>query len=591
MKQYINTFDNILFFLKKIWIADKGIFLWIAFAVLLQIPSAYLDVMLFKLLIDAITGVYAFSYILLLIILKFITEIFAGILTDYINGKRMAQCTLKFEYNIGREIILITKKIDTSDFDSPDFQNTISLSNTVIQNHNIMLMSLRSALTAAVSMFTSITVLINLSPIFFILSLISAFLIFAIRNQFQRSQYEYSVSVNEIWRRSAYFKSLFFGRASSLDIKQYSSIFELLLNKYLLTLGKSRVLSEANNKRRFNSEALQRLVNVIVNSIIPFTYLGYAAYRREISISDMTALISAFGLLTSGMSSITLTLSQLLGYGRQIEHLRKYLNYEPIIENNTDGEELDSIQTIEFRGVTFQYPGSETLALNDVKFTVSAGKKTAIVGINGAGKTTIVKLILRYYDPDFGAVLINGRDLREYNVRSVRNAVTAVFQEFQSYSLPIDEFISCAEGENIDVEAVAAALKRVGLYDTVMEKGGLNAELSKYFDENGIIFSGGQLQKLIIARMLYKNSGFLIMDEPSAALDPESEYNINRDIFNAANDRTLLMISHRLSTVRDADCIILIEDGTVKEQGAHNELLERGGRYAELFNMQASGYN
>jgi ATP-binding cassette subfamily B protein len=225
-----------------------------------------------------------------------------------------------------------------------------------------------------------------------------------------------------------------------------------------------------------------------------------------------------------------------------------------------------------------------------VNFKIERGQKLALVGINGAGKTTIVKLLMRFYDPDMGDIRVNKRSLRDYNIQSVRNAMTSVFQEFQSYSLPIDELISCTQGDAIEEDKVIDALKRVGLYDKVMESGGIHTEYSKYFDENGVVFSGGQIQKLIIARMLYKGSNVLIMDEPSSALDPESEYEINRDIARAAQGKTVIMISHRLSTTKDADKIILIEGGEVREQGGHAELMAKGGRYAHLFNIQASEY-
>ncbi|MDR0858830.1 MAG: ATP-binding cassette domain-containing protein, partial [Oscillospiraceae bacterium] len=160
-----------------------------------------------------------------------------------------------------------------------------------------------------------------------------------------------------------------------------------------------------------------------------------------------------------------------------------------------------------------------------------------------------------------------------------------------SYSLPVSEFVACEAAGTLNEAKVRQSLQQVGLLERInAEARGIHTEYSKYFDESGIVLSGGQLQKLVIARMLYKGSTFLIMDEPSSALDPESEYEINREISKLLTGRTLVLISHRLSTTRDADNIILIESGKVREQGSHSDLLSRGGRYSELFSMQSGGY-
>lgn len=250
-----------------------------------------------------------------------------------------------------------------------------------------------------------------------------------------------------------------------------------------------------------------------------------------------------------------------------------------------------ALNPLNLRMFFFKYPNTEDYVLKNVSFEIEKGQKAALVGINGSGKTTIVKLIMRFYDVDRGSININGRNIKEYNVLSLRNAITTVFQEFQSYSMTIAELVSCVESERIEETKVIDALRRVGLIDEVQKnRKGIHAEYSKIFDENGLVFSGGQLQKLIIARMIYKGSDTLILDEPSRALDPESEYEINRDITQAARGKTLIIISHRLSTTKDADNIILIEDGTVREQGSHRELMAQNKRYAHLFTIQAKVY-
>ena len=240
--------------------------------------------------------------------------------------------------------------------------------------------------------------------------------------------------------------------------------------------------------------------------------------------------------------------------------------------------------------VTFRYPGSESDALHAVSFCVGKGEKLALVGVNGAGKSTVVKLLLRFYDPQAGCVRINGRDIRAYSLPALRATVSSVFQTFEIYALPVSEYVSCRPQGQQDEGRVREALARVGLLETVEAAGGIHVEYSRRFTGNGLLLSGGQMQKLAIARMLYKDSSLLILDEPSSALDPDSEQAVHQTLARAAVGKTVLLISHRLSTTRDADRIVLLEGGCVLEMGTHAALLARDGRYAQLFRMQAAGY-
>jgi ATP-binding cassette, subfamily B, bacterial len=248
-------------------------------------------------------------------------------------------------------------------------------------------------------------------------------------------------------------------------------------------------------------------------------------------------------------------------------------------------------QGIEFRDVTYTYEGKDEPALDHVNFKIDKGETVAIVGHNGAGKTTLVKLLARLYDPQEGQVLIDGRDVREYDPDELRNEFGVLFQDYVSYQFSARENIGIGRLERLDdAPAIAQAAIKSGA-SSVIEglPQGYDTVLGKWFD-GGVNLSGGEWQKVALGRAFMREAQILILDEPSAALDAKAEYELFSRLQELAHGRTAIFISHRFSTVRRADRILVFEHGKLIESGTHEELLALGGRYAELFNLQAASY-
>jgi ATP-binding cassette subfamily B protein len=246
---------------------------------------------------------------------------------------------------------------------------------------------------------------------------------------------------------------------------------------------------------------------------------------------------------------------------------------------------------IRFEGVTFRYPGQTAETLAGFDLDIPAGRSLAIVGANGAGKTTLVKLVARLYDPQEGQVLIDGRDVREYDPDQLRGEFGVLFQDYVSYQFSARENIGIGRVERLDdTPAIAAAAVKSGA-SSVIEKlpEGYDTVLGKWFD-GGVNLSGGEWQKVALGRAFMREAQILILDEPSAALDAKAEYELFSRLQELAHGRTAIFISHRFSTVRRADRILVFEHGSLIESGTHEELLALGGRYAELFNLQAASY-
>lgn len=340
-------------------------------------------------------------------------------------------------------------------------------------------------------------------------------------------------------------------------------------------------------KQRKNSWGMDA-VNALRDGISYF-YIGFMAVTRAITVGDFSMCVSAAGTLywsLYGIVSGVQDVSQKCAYAhRYIEFLRFPAAMVKGTKPVKPGE-----HTIEFRHVSFKYPRSEKLVLRDINLTIKSGEHLSIVGLNGAGKTTFIKLLCRLYDVTEGEILVDGVNIKEYPEEEYRRLFSVVFQDFQLFAFSLRENI--AFGEQADDKELERVLKLAGLWEDVQKlPNGLDTMLYKSFDENGTDLSGGQRQKTAIARALYRNAPVVILDEPTAALDPVAEYEIYRQFNTLVGGKTAVYISHRLSSCKFCDRIVVFADDTIKENGTHEQLVGiDGGIYAGMFAEQAKYY-
>jgi ATP-binding cassette subfamily B protein len=335
----------------------------------------------------------------------------------------------------------------------------------------------------------------------------------------------------------------------------------------------------------------------------------YAAYivillravRGEISIGTLTFLAASFGRGRDVIQNILLSASNVYEQALYLRDLFVFLEMRPTIESapNARPVPLRIASGFVFENVGFRYPGSERWAVRNVELILRPGERVALVGENGAGKTTITKLLARLYDPTEGRITLDGIDLREYDLASLRRAIGVIFQDFVRYDMRFDENIGVGEIESVRAElettngtppAITAAAEN-SLAASLLPRfaKGYQQMLGRRFDE-GVDLSGGEWQKIALARAYIRDAQVLILDEPTAALDARAEYEVFLRFSELVAGRTAILISHRFSTVRMADRIVVLRHGRVEEQGSHEELLAKGGLYEELFTMQAAGY-
>ncbi|KAI4453843.1 atp-dependent permease mdl1 mitochondrial [Holotrichia oblita] len=306
----------------------------------------------------------------------------------------------------------------------------------------------------------------------------------------------------------------------------------------------------------------------------------------------MVGLVRTSLMLNDTLGDLARTVPKFRDNSMYIEKIRGFLSHNADIVSGDRAIETTKQSPLVLSNVSFSYDKTkDSRILEDINITVNPGEKIAIVGHNGAGKTTLVNLILRLYDVTDGEIQYDGTNIKDYELKDYRNMFGTVFQDYELFATSIaNNVVMDADGVNHSDEVIAV-LKKSGFGQKLEAlEHGINTELTKEFDSKGTELSGGESQKIAIARALYKNSKILILDEPSSALDPISEYHFNKTMTESLEDKTIIFISHRLSTTKMADKIFLLENGKIIEQGNHDTLMKLNGQYARMFNLQAERY-
>lgn len=392
-----------------------------------------------------------------------------------------------------------------------------------------------------------------------------------------------------VWRRIHYMERTTQDFDYAKDVRLFG-MKDWLSDKQHEILGeKQERMMRSRNLWIYNSTFAHGMT--LISTAVVYGVLIYSFLGGGISIGDFTLYI---GFATTFTSAMTGLLNSIGGYKQcslQVDNFRSYMDLEPDDESDCIPVPESDKYIFEFKNVSFKYSGQENYALKNLNLTLEPGKRLAVVGLNGAGKTTFIKLLLRLYDVTEGEILLNGTDIRRFKRNEYYRLFSPVFQNVEIFAFPMNENVSMGRPEDTDKKRAEECLVKAGMAEKLasLEKGS-DTELLKVIYDDGVDLSGGEKQKLALARALYKDAPVIVLDEPTAALDALAEYNLYKSFDEIIGDKSAVYISHRLSSTRFCDSIAMFKAGEMVEYGTHDELLAKKGAYAEMFEIQAQYY-
>lgn len=497
------------------------------------------------------------------------------------------------------EMFKKASEIDLYCYDDPayynDFVLSVSQSEAAIDR---FLELLNMAMQAITVLFTTGIFYIMTDPIGIAFVFASFILRFVVSKKLNKVNYENRLAVNPHMRKRDYVSRVFYLKDFAKELRLHPNAGTQLEEEF--AEANDNIIKE-HKKVAVKRVCFQFLKDYGVGDFLIdglyITYLVYkAAVLHTVNYSDAVILFNRTGSLRGSMSRFADLGPKAHENSMFVDKIRAFLNYEPHLKNNEGDAVPEGAGELKLEHVTFKYSESGRKVLDDISLSVKPGEHIAIVGYNGAGKTTLIKLLMRLYDPTSGSISYHGRNITELCPNDYHKRIGVVFQDYQMFGANLAENVVMDDlpKDELDTRApqITAALTDAGFAQKLARlPDGLFTQVTTEFDKKGVDFSGGESQKIAISRAFYKKADILIMDEPSSALDPIAEYELNKAMESAAKGKTVFYISHRLSTTRDADRIIMLERGRIIEEGTHTELLARNGKYAEMWNAQAGKYN
>lgn len=590
LKNQHSMFSNIFFFVKLLFEISPGLvigeFVW---GILMHVPPRLISVIGIKYIIDTVESgknlERIFVAVGIIAAVVILSNAFTWVFREFFwNMERE-----RVYYGLNKKLYAKARQLDEESYDNPDFYNnfilTIESSSDNIQN---LLGLVRNYVGNIILLFSIGSVLITIDPVCLVIILFFIGVFSPISKKIGNLQMQRRVDNTKYHRRSDYFQRIFYLQDYCKEVRM-NDISPLLIERY-----NDAAEDVVKNQRRYFKK-IDSLYMIQESGIQIFgfmfvlpLYLGYCVLvKNSLSAGEFVAAFNGAFSIASSINFLTVWAVAIFSErGKMIEKYREFLKADFKIRDGEKTAEKGSPKEIKIENLSFTYDGNSEPTLKDINLTIKPYEKIALVGYNGAGKTTLTNLILRLYDPTEGRILIDGEDIRTATVDSHRDRFAAVFQDFQLFSCNVGENV--ALDKDYDKARVEEALGHSGFGKKL--KNGTETELLREFDDEGVMLSGGESQKVAIARAFYKDCPYVILDEPSANLDPVAEYNLNKAMTEASENKTVIFISHRLSTTVHADRIYVMEKGRIIESGSHEELMGQNGTYAYMFNLQAEKY-
>ena len=589
-EEKVSSFKNYVYMLK--FISKHTPLLVVGYLlidVLGNLPWTLSNVVLLKYILDVVAEGTGYERILFALIFFVAFVVVTNLFTTLFYEISMPKQKEKLYFAIYKTIYEKAAKMDYEAYDNPEYYNDLVLAmNSMNERAYAVLSNTQNILTNVIGVITIGAIIVTIDPICLVFVAVCVGIMTPIGRLIAKVNVKRTEAMTPLDRKNLYFSRVFY-------LQDYA--------KELRLSGAGKMI-----ERRYNQNITDRITTIspylakqwklyFCQEALPMTLLVYlgvtllmgykAIVTKEIGMGDFAATFNGAVSISNSVFAITSQfVISMREDGLYVEKFRKFMNAKEKMISGSKTTIFDKPVIIKFENVSFKYPGTEKYVLKNVNLEISPYKKVALVGYNGAGKTTLTNLLLRLYDVTEGVITINGVDIKEWDIKEYHKNFAAVFQDFSLFGATLGENISMDNAP--DNEEAEKALKAADFNRELPN--GMDSILLREFDDDGVSLSGGEAQKIAIARAFYKNCPFAILDEPSANLDPIAEYALNQSMTKAADHKTVIFISHRLSTTVMADEIYMLEKGEIIEHGSHEELMALEGKYAYMFRLQAEKY-
>jgi len=614
MNKKVKIFANNAYAVKTVWQLSKKRVLHTALhSVVGYAEWIFMSIFFLRFVIHAIETEQPFGTILGFIGICFAVFSLLALYTSYMNSVVVPLTDNTIYRALYKKLYAKARNVELRCFEDAAFYNkyTMALDGAAqkMTKSVTCFFQVLFGIVAAVAAFYSMFRIDPFSVLFVISPIIGNFVFGGLMNKIWGGRYEDNVKNN---RKADYVNRVMHLAEFAKEIR-YSNIHELMMRRYGETVEGNRAVADKYAKKAIVYTWAQ---NVTTFALVFEGIMIYAAYRtivsRTMGLAELAIMFTAMSTSSWILIGIFNNVIDALKNGEFLEYFRTFMEYEEKIPEDQDGiQPEEKVHSIEFRNVSFAYK-DEKAVIRNLSFRIDGDKICALVGHNGAGKSTIIKLLFRLYDPTEGEILVNDINIREYNLKAYRRLFSAAFQDYKVMAMSVRDnvlmgaFRDTHASDITDVAGTAApkasgkshadavaerALRCAGVWDKVSSlPNGMDTVMTKEFDKDGAVLSGGEQQKIVVARAFAQNASVKVFDEPSSALDPIAEYELYNDIMKESKGHITLFISHRLSSVKDADIVFMLENGQIIEQGSHEELMRGRGKYCEMFTKQAQNY-
>ena len=584
--------SNLKYIMGYAWSQDKVLFAQCGVYTILASIAPFIGIFLPKFLIDELLGQRRIEIILMTLIGFFLLSSVVNYSIAWLRCAYSPRVTkIRTDY-----ITMISDKIMKMDFkntEDPEVLNKIkSVMNAVMSNNTGVegvyhtLLGLFGRLTAFVGY---ISIVLFLSPWILLFLIINVLISYALTMRVKKYEYSQKEKAADKDRRTFYVFDTMYDFAYGKDIRIYD-LKNILIDKFKKFRGERIDISNDVQEKQLKVKIVD-VILLVIRECVVYGYLIYNVLFTGMGIGDFTMYFSTINGFGDWMKGILDDLANIKAQNMYLDDMREFLEIKSENKEKTRDIPIDSSYEIEFKNVSFKYPKTDKYIYKNLSLKIKKGQRLAIVGINGAGKTTFVKLLCRLYEPTSGEILINGVNIQSFSKEEYYKILSVVFQDIKTFAFTVAENVSLENLEDVDREKVLHCIEKAGVGDKINSlKKGIDTSLLKILDGEGVELSGGENQKLALARALYKNGKIVILDEPTSALDAVAEYNIYKGFDELIGDKTAIYISHRLASTKFCDVIAFFENGEIVEYGTHEELLKKNGKYSDMFNIQAQYY-